>query len=151
MNAENPYESPTTSNVDFVRAKSSLFTPAVLLLGLASLSLLHAVYIGFTIVIDTIRILDNHGGAAGIPHVLPMIIESLVFVAMCASYFVVFYGAVQMLKGRRLGIAKTAAILAIIPMCSPLFVIGIPFGIWALVVLSKPDVRAAFHGSAAQQ
>lgn len=59
---------------------------------------------------------------------------------------VVIFGAVQMMKGRKYGLSKTAAILAVIPFTSCCFLIGIPFGIWALVVLSKPDVKAVFNG-----
>jgi len=38
-----------------------------------------------------------------------------------------------------------AAIVACVPFCSPCVVLGIPFGIWALVVMAKPEVRAAFQ------
>lgn len=57
---------------------------------------------------------------------------------------IIIYGAVMMLKGKRFELAKTAAVLAIIPFTSCCFVIGIPFGVWALVVLSKPEVKAIF-------
>lgn len=58
---------------------------------------------------------------------------------------VIFYGALKMLKGEKYGLAKTAAILAVIPLscCFPLSAI---FGVWALIVLSKPEVKAAFQG-----
>lgn len=39
----------------------------------------------------------------------------------------------------------TATILAIIPCLSPCCCIGLPIGIWVLVVIMKPDVKAAFH------
>jgi hypothetical protein len=64
---------------------------------------------------------------------------------------VIIWGAIQMMKGKKLGLAKTAAILAIIPLTSCCFIIGIPFGIWALVVLGKPDVKALFRGELSQQ
>jgi hypothetical protein len=59
---------------------------------------------------------------------------------------VIIYGAIQMMRGRSFGLSRTAAILAVIPLTSCCFVIGIPFGIWALVVLSQPDVKALFRG-----
>ena len=55
---------------------------------------------------------------------------------------VIIYGAIQMMRGRSFGLSRTAAILAVIPLTSCCFVIGIPFGIWALVVLAQPDVKA---------
>ena len=46
-------------------------------------------------------------------------------------------------KARFLG---PAAVLALIPVTSVCCVPGIPIGIWALVVLHQPEVRAAFFG-----
>ena len=37
-----------------------------------------------------------------------------------------------------------ASILAMIPCLSPCCLIGLPIGIWALVILMKPEVKAAF-------
>ena len=38
-----------------------------------------------------------------------------------------------------------AAIVAMIPRISPCCLLGLPFGIWALVVLSNGTVKAAFR------
>lgn len=59
---------------------------------------------------------------------------------------VIIFGAIQMMKGRKYDLSKTAAILAVIPFTSCCFLLGAPFGIWALMVLSKPDVKAFFNG-----
>jgi len=63
---------------------------------------------------------------------------------------VIIFGAIQMLRGRSFGLSRTAAILAVIPLTSCCFVVGVPFGIWALVVLSQPDVKALFRGEISQ-
>jgi hypothetical protein len=60
---------------------------------------------------------------------------------------VIIYGAVQMIQGKKAGLAKIAAILAIVPATSCCFLIGIPMGIWSLVVLAKPEVKAVFRPS----
>jgi tRNA A-37 threonylcarbamoyl transferase component Bud32 len=52
-------------------------------------------------------------------------------------------GAVQMLRLRNHGLAMAAAILALLP-CGPAWPIGLPVGIWALAVLTAPEVKAAF-------
>jgi hypothetical protein len=39
----------------------------------------------------------------------------------------------------------TASILALAPCISPCCLVGLPIGIWALVVLSKPEVKSSFH------
>ena len=55
-----------------------------------------------------------------------------------------FLGALKMRSLQSYGLAMTGAIAALVPCCGPCICIGIPLGIWALVVLRKPEVRAAF-------
>lgn len=58
---------------------------------------------------------------------------------------VILLGGLKMKKLESRGLCLTAAILALIPCTSPCCLVGIPIGIWALVVLSKPEVKSAFH------
>ena len=55
---------------------------------------------------------------------------------------VIFWGATRMMQLRNRSLAITAAILALI--AAPGNLIGLPMGIWALVVLNRREVRAAF-------
>lgn len=57
----------------------------------------------------------------------------------------IIFGAVKMVKGQSFGLAKAAAVLAILPLTSCCFLAGIPIGIWSLIVLNKPDVKALFQ------
>lgn len=57
----------------------------------------------------------------------------------------ILYGALKMKKLENHGWAITASILALAPCISPCCLIGLPIGIWALVVLAKPEVKSAFH------
>lgn len=58
---------------------------------------------------------------------------------------VVLFGALQMRNLGSYGLAMAAAIIAIIPCTSPCCcLIGMPVGIWALTVLMRPEVKAAF-------
>jgi hypothetical protein len=50
-----------------------------------------------------------------------------------------------MRKLESFGLCMTASILAMIPCLSPCCILGLPFGIWALVVLNKPEVKSAFQ------
>jgi hypothetical protein len=52
-------------------------------------------------------------------------------------------GGVRMLSLRSYGLGVTAAILALLP-CQAVFPLGLIFGIWTLIVLSRPSVKAAF-------
>ncbi len=88
----------------------------------------------------------------GIPPELANMIEMLngpagiifVLIGMALSAFVLF-GGMQMQRLHSRGIAIAAAIIAIVPCTSPCCLIGIPIGIWALVILSKPEVRSQFN------
>jgi hypothetical protein len=53
-------------------------------------------------------------------------------------------GAFQMAAARGYAICMATAIGALVPFLGPCYVLGIPFGIWAIVVLRRPDVRAGF-------
>ena len=50
---------------------------------------------------------------------------------------VIIYGAMKMMRGEKSGAAKIAAVAAMIPVTSFSFLIGVPFGIWALMIMSK--------------
>lgn len=63
----------------------------------------------------------------------------------------IIFGAVKMIKGEKIGLAKTSAILAILPLSSCCFIVGIPFGIWALIVLRKPEVKHFFENAMNRQ
>jgi len=65
------------------------------------------------------------------------------FIGIAIAILIIF-GALQMKKMRSWGLALTASIVAMIPCLSPCCLLGLPIGIWALVVLLKPEVKAAF-------
>ncbi|MBU6411732.1 MAG: DUF4339 domain-containing protein [Verrucomicrobiota bacterium] len=58
----------------------------------------------------------------------------------------IFIGAAKMQSLRSHEFAFTAAVLSVIPCLTPCcgYVIGLIFGIWALVVLAKPEVKSQF-------
>ena len=67
--------------------------------------------------------------------------------------FAVFLGAQRMQKLRTYPFAMTASILAMIPLSGCVcgacafvpWLVSIGFGIWALVILCKPEVKSAFQ------
>lgn len=58
---------------------------------------------------------------------------------------VVFFGASKMMKLEMYGLAISASVIAMIPCVSPCCLLGLPIGIWSLVVLLNNEVKAAFH------
>ncbi|MGL4419400.1 MAG: hypothetical protein ACRCZF_01925 [Gemmataceae bacterium] len=63
--------------------------------------------------------------------------------------FIVLIGSFKMMSLQSRGLSMTAAILSMIPCftsCGCL--LGLIFGIWAITVMNKPDVKAAFKAVA---
>lgn len=58
---------------------------------------------------------------------------------------VVLIGALRMKALRGYALAMTATILAMVPCLSPCCLLGLPIGIWSLVVLLSADVKSAFR------
>jgi hypothetical protein len=52
---------------------------------------------------------------------------------------------IQMRKLKGYKNAMTSSILAMIPIVSPCCLVGLPIGIWSVVVLCKPEVKDAFR------
>ncbi len=69
---------------------------------------------------------------------------ALEIVAILMGVFVLI-GAIKMKNLSGYGLAMTAAIVAMIPCISPCCLLGLPLGIWALLVLADPSVKAAFR------
>jgi predicted Zn finger-like uncharacterized protein len=59
--------------------------------------------------------------------------------------FVTFLAGIQMLRKRTYGLVMVGAILAMINISNFCCCLGLPFGIWALIVLVRPEVREAFQ------
>lgn len=55
------------------------------------------------------------------------------------------YGGMQMKNLQNYGVAFAASILVMVPCISPCCLIGLPIGIWAVVTLNDPIVKASFR------
>jgi hypothetical protein len=62
---------------------------------------------------------------------------------LCGS--LILFGGIKMRSLQSYGLCMTASILAMVPCTSGCCLIGLPVGIWALVVLSKPEVKNSFR------
>jgi hypothetical protein len=60
---------------------------------------------------------------------------------------VIFLGAQKMKALESYTWAMVASVVAIVPCVSPCCVIGLPIGIWSIVVLSKPEVKQSFSSA----
>ena len=64
-------------------------------------------------------------------------------VGLAVDAFVI-YAALKMKELKLWGLAVAASVIAIIPCTSPCCILGLPIGIWCLVVLMRPEVQNAF-------
>jgi hypothetical protein len=67
----------------------------------------------------------------------------VISLAIAAVNGFVLFGAIKMLRLQQFGLVMTAVIVAMVP-CQCCCLLGLPFGIWALVVLNKPEVKSHF-------
>ena len=81
------------------------------------------------------RYVELYEGAAGI---------ASAFIGILVAALII-YAALKMKELSQYGLCMAASILAMIPCISPCCIIGLPIGIWCLIVLTKPEVKAAFH------
>jgi hypothetical protein len=68
----------------------------------------------------------------------------LINLAGCVLGVLVLLGAIQMRRLENYRLAVSASLIAVFSCFSPWFLLVVPFGIWALVVLCKRRVRSAF-------
>lgn len=74
------------------------------------------------------------GGGGRLMNLIPLVLS-----------VVVFLGGLKMRQLQSWGLAMGGAVVALIPCLGSCCCIGIPVGIWALVVLNKPEVKSAFR------
>ncbi len=142
----NPYESPSSGfgGGDFQQAESKVKVPAMTLLIVTAISMaLH-------VVIILLKLLGAGAGAAeGVEEAMQAMISGpmgAVFgvIALVRDGFIIF-GMMKMMKLQSYGLALTACIMSMIPCTSPCCLIGIPIGIWGIVVLNDPLVKGSFR------
>jgi predicted Zn finger-like uncharacterized protein len=84
---------------------------------------------------------DRSGEAAGVAGNLAVGISGDILGIALAVLILV--GALKMKSLSSYGLAMTACIVSMVP-CHACCCLGLPFGIWGLVVLNKPEVKDAF-------
>jgi predicted Zn finger-like uncharacterized protein len=153
----NPYAAPTSRSGSRSRkrggagnrsqAKSRLIAPAICLYIVAGLSSLN--HVGGIVLAATgnapVFPAHNLGQPGGAQAEAARLVGGIVggVVGLVIDIFVII-GAYNMQSLKSHGLAMTGAIMACIPCCGPCVVLGIPFGIWSLVVLNDSSVKSSF-------
>ncbi|MHA7628663.1 hypothetical protein [Corallococcus sp. M7] len=138
-------------NPSRAKAAQDLSVPAILMLVLAGLSFLYSL-VSMLTPVDTERLasfFDNpdmpqQWKDAVMWMLTPLgrvvtTVPGLVFNALVA------FGAWKMKNLQSYGWSMAAAILCCIPCCGPCSCLSLVPGIWSLIVLNRPDVKAAFR------
>ena len=139
---EKPEIDPRFSRMDIGGARRQVQGPAI---GLLVVGILNWIAIPTILAIlanvitEDVRAGGRLGG--GLPLLMTLPIAALVLSS------VIIFGALKLKRLEGYGWAMASSILAII--IAPGNLIGLPLGIWALVVLCRPDLRAAFRQSQA--
>ena len=55
------------------------------------------------------------------------------------------FGGTAMARGKSYATAFSASVMACVPCFSPCIVLGIPFGIWAIIALRNPETKRFFE------
>lgn len=83
------------------------------------------------------------GGISGIFSGVIGLVFNVVWLLMGG---LVIFGALKMKNLQSYGLSMAAAVIAALPCTSPCCFLGLPLGIWAIVVLMNQDVKASFRG-----
>jgi len=128
---------------------NKLRLPAVGLISLGALNILASILLLLGRIASLIkgeeRVIVNDAERLG--YEASMVYFPLVSLISIATAPIIIYGGVQMLSARKYSLALMAAILALMPFSSLCCLLGVPIGIWAIVVLRSPEVKAAFQNS----
>lgn len=144
----NPYESPNPSPSEGPRTSnpnSKVIGPAIALIVISIFAIvIGLIGLGFDVFLlasgAAARLDEMHPG-----RIIQIYVRTFWGILLVIASIFVLYGAIQMKQLKDYQTARSAAIVALIPCLGPCCLLGIPFGIWALVVLSKPDVKNAFN------
>jgi len=158
LSPENPYASPTSSTTTAgpplvygdlqMYAASRVAGPATALIVVMAIGIALAI-VGMAFSLLAVGIAEFGPGGPGPQGPFPMIFSGGMNAVLGALEviigIIIIVGALKMKRLESYGFAMAAAVLSMIPYLSPCCCLGLPFGIWAIVVLSDGQVRAAFR------
>lgn len=132
-----------------VSASDQVKAPAIALIVVASLGIAYYLF-NAVVTLALGGAMFQHEMPSNVPPELRTLIQGMrgplsgiVSLAIVALNAFVLLGAVKMMRLQSYGLAMAACIIAMLP-CQCCCVLGLPFGIWALVVLNKPEVKSSF-------
>jgi phage FluMu protein Com len=147
---ENPYMAPTQAGQPppfaggYVPAADRVSGPAIGLIVTGALGLVGQA-LGLVLNVVGIGMGAVDGGQDALPAMFSGGFGIVTGMIGIVAGVVVIMGALKMKNLESYGFSMAAAIIAMVPCISPCCWLGLPFGIWALVVLSDAGVKASFR------
>ncbi len=122
-----------------VDPKSKVFPPALTILIMAGITILaRVVMLGVNVFL--LSMID-----APPEEMVTVVVGMAANVVALLLNIATVVGAYKMMQLQTYSAAMMAAVISVIPFCSPCGILGIPFGIWAIVVLNDPIVKRSFR------
>ncbi|WP_425618613.1 hypothetical protein NA78x_002322 [Anatilimnocola sp. NA78] len=144
----NPYESPQVAEhllrmplSPRERVVQRLRGPTLGLMLLAGMQAIPGLLFAISLVLGVTAALL---GFVELGAVLREPVSSIMLSLLAPVQCLIFLAALRMRQLRHLRFCRTMAIVACIPILSPVMYFGIPFGIWATVLLFRADTAAEF-------
>jgi uncharacterized membrane protein len=142
----NPYQTTVLDKKDSDEVKApamALMIVATISVVLVSLGLVMDIFLLMSGAMESLDADDRRP----IPPTTSIIVRMVWGLFLAATSSFVLFGAIKMKDRSNLGLARASAIVALVPCVGPCCILGIPFGIWALLVLNKPHVKGSFRDS----
>ena len=144
----NPYASPAFAPFQSPdpreQVKGRVIAPAIALIVVGVVGLAVSLFnFGFSFtepVIDPNAPEFIQGMQAGATGPVVAVVQGI----FCLVNLFLIGGGVQMARFRTWGISLAASVLAMLNFGTCCCIVGLPVGIWSLVILLQPDVKAAF-------
>lgn len=146
----NPYEPaktpPGVQPGNTGNASQMISTPAILVMVAGGIGILTAiVFLGLNVLslgVNAAAAADQPGGIANMMSGTIGIVFNVISIATGA--FIIFAG-LKMKNLENYTLSMIGAIIAMIPCITGCCLVGLPAGIWALVVMNNPEVKSAFR------
>jgi hypothetical protein len=145
----NPYNVPDLNALRYQNhqqkeaARIAVRGPAIALISVASGGLLIGL---LALAVDVVLLASGAADRFPDPELkrAQIAIRSVWGLVMVVNAGFILWAGISMLRLRQHQFCWLAGILACVPAIGPCFCLGIPFGIWAIVVLNRSEVADAF-------
>ncbi len=150
-NQHNPYQTQPAyqgfANQDEVRSRIYPAGVALIVVGLVGMSLMFLYLVASVIMLAAgqMQIPARNNGAPSVAYWIGFSVPFLFYLFNIFSNGLIAYAGYNMVKFKSYTFAMVGSIAAVIPMLSACCLLGIPFGIWGIVVLTGSGAKDVFQ------